>query len=360
MDILDQVLQGREFNANELAKLYEYDIFTLGQAANALREEKYGKKVFFNMNRHINPTNICADVCKFCAFSASRKNPNPYEMTIDEIIAQTIASHKNGAKEVHIVSAHSPNYSYEWYMSCFAEVKRAVPQIHLKAMTAAEVDYLDRKFGVGYQKVLEDMVKAGVDSMPGGGAEIFDEKVRKHICSGKVSSKRWLEIHTHWHSIGKMSNATMLFGHIESREHRLDHMLRLANAQCDRQIVESKNGGFNAFIPLLYQRDNNYLNAPTPPSGQEIIKTIAIARIVLANIPHIKAYWATLGINIALLAQEFGADDMDGTIELESIQSAAGAKSKKGMSEEILIHAIKDAGFIPVERDSLYNELRVC
>lgn len=360
MDILDQVLQGREFSASELAKLYEYDIFTLGQAANALREEKYGKKVFFNMNRHINPTNICADVCKFCAFSASRKNPNPYEMTIDEIIAQTIASHKNGAKEVHIVSAHSPNYSYEWYMTCFAEVKRAVPQIHLKAMTAAEVDYLDRKFGVGYQKVLEDMARAGVDSMPGGGAEIFDEKVRRHICAGKVSSKRWLEIHTHWHSIGKMSNATMLFGHIESREHRLDHMLRLANAQCDRQIVESKNGGFNAFIPLLYQRDNNYLNVQTPPSGQEIIKTIAIARIVLSNIPHIKAYWATLGTNVALLAQEFGADDMDGTIELESIQSAAGAKSKGGMSEDMLIHFIKDAGFTPVERDSLYNELRVC
>lgn len=360
MDLLEQVIAGHLFEADTLAKLYEYDMFVLGEAANAIREQKYGKKVFFNMNRHINPTNICADVCKFCAFSASRKNPNPYEMTIDEIIAQAIASYKRGAKEVHIVSAHSPNYSYAWYMQCFSEVKKALPDIHLKAMTAAEVDYLDRKFGMGYQRVLEDMARAGVDSMPGGGAEIFDEKVRRHICSGKVSSKRWLEIHSYWHSIGKMSNATMLFGHVESRIHRLDHMLRLAHIQCDKHIVESKNGGFNAFIPLLYQRDNNFLNVQSSPSGQEILKTIAIARIVLANIPHIKAYWATLGANLALVAQEFGADDMDGTIENESIQSAAGAKSKRGMTQEMMIAQIKDAGFVPIERDSLYNELRVC
>lgn len=360
MDLLEQVLEGHIFEADKLAELYEYDIFVLGEVANAIREQKYGKKVFFNMNRHINPTNICADVCKFCAFSASRKNPNPYEMTIDEIIAQAIVSYKKGAKEVHIVSAHSPNYSYEWYMKCFSEVKKALPDMHLKAMTAAEVDYLDRKFGVGYQKVLEDMACAGVDSMPGGGAEIFDEKIRRHICSGKVSSKRWLEIHSYWHSIGKMSNATMLFGHVESRVHRLDHMLRLAHTQCDTHIVESKNGGFNAFIPLLYQRENNFLNVQTSPSGQEILKTISIARIVLANIPHIKAYWATLGANLALVAQEFGADDMDGTIENESIQSAAGARSKRGMTQEMMITQIKDAGFIPIERDSLYNELRVC
>ena len=360
MDLLDKVLQGREFSAQELTKLYDYELFTLGNAANEIRAKKYDKKVFFNMNRHINPTNICADVCKFCAFSASRKNPNPYEMTIDEIIAQALASYKRGAKEVHIVSAHSPNYSYDWYMTCFKEVKKAIPEIHLKAMTAAEVDYLDRKFGVGYQKVLEDMARAGVDSMPGGGAEIFDEKVRRRICSGKVSSTRWLEIHAHWHSIGKMSNATMLFGHLESRENRLDHMLRLAHTQCDTSIVESKNGGFNAFIPLLYQRENNFLSVGEPPSGQEVLKTIAIARIVLRNIPHIKAYWATLGANLALVAQEFGADDMDGTIENESIQSAAGAKSKKGMTQELMISQIKDAGFTPIERDSLYNELRVC
>ncbi len=227
-------------------------------------------------------------------------------------------------------------------------------------MTAAEVNYLERKFGIAYQKILEDMVKAGVDSMPGGGAEIFDEKVRKSICKGKVDSKRWLEIHAYWHSIGKMSNATMLFGHIENREHRIDHMLRLRDTQCDSHIVESKNGGFNAFIPLLYQRQNNFLNIKEFPSGQEILKTISIARILLSNIPHIKAYWATLGMNLALVAQEFGADDMDGTIENESIQSAGGAKSKNGMNQDEMVYQIKNAGFIPIERDSLYNELRIC
>ncbi|MGX3043915.1 aminofutalosine synthase MqnE [Helicobacter sp. T3_23-1056] len=356
--ILEQVLLGKEFSAEELVSLYECDLFTLGEAAHSIRAKKYGNKVFFNMNRHINPTNICADVCKFCAFSASKKNPNPYQMTIEEVVAQTLASQSRGAKEVHIVSAHSPHYSYQWYMECFSEVKKAAPSIHLKAMTAAEVDFLSRKFSKNYQEVLEDMIKAGVDSMPGGGAEIFDERSRKKLCSGKVSSTRWLEIHAYWHSLGKMSNATMLFGHIEERIHRIDHILRLKNTQCDTQIVESKNGGFNAFIPLLYQRENNYLKLPQALSGQEILKTLAIARILLHNIPHIKAYWATLGANLALVAQEFGADDMDGTIQNESIQSAAGAKSKQGISKENMIAQIKDAGFVPVERDSLYNELQ--
>ena len=358
LSILDQVLAGKELHADELVRLYECDLFTLGEAAHSIRSQKYANKVFFNMNRHINPTNICADVCKFCAFSASRRNPNPYEMTIEEVITQTLQSQSRGAKEVHIVSAHSPHYAYEWYMECFSQIKKAAPNIHLKAMTAAEVDFLSRRFAKDYQRVLEDMIKAGVDSMPGGGAEIFDEKLRKKLCNGKVSSTRWLEIHSYWHSLGKMSNATMLFGHIEDRIRRIDHILRLKNTQCDIHIVESKNGGFNAFIPLLYQRENNYLNLPKALSGQEILKTLAIARIILHNIPHIKAYWATLGANLALVAQEFGADDMDGTIQHESIQSAAGAKSKKGISKETMIAQIKDAGFIPVERDSLYNELQ--
>lgn len=358
MDILQKALRSENLSAKDLSALYDYDLYTLGEAADLKRRELYGKKVFFNMNRHINPTNICADICRFCAFSASRKNPNPYEMSIDEIVAQVLASYNRGAKEVHIVSAHSPNYSYDWYLEMFRAVKKAIPDIHIKAMTAAEVDYLDRKFHKGYQRVLEDMAQAGVDSMPGGGAEIFDEDVRRIICKGKVSSSRWLEIHNHWHQMGKMSNATMLFGHIENRVHRIDHMLRLRKIQQDVNIVSARQGGFNAFIPLLYQNQNNFLDIQEQPSGQEILKTIAIARIILDNIPHIKAYWATLGMNLAVVAQEFGADDMDGTIENESIQSAGGAKSKNGVSSEDMIAQIKDAGFIPVERDSLYKELR--
>lgn len=361
MDILQHALESsHDLSSQELAKLYDYDLFTLAEAANALRTERYGKKVFFNNNRHINPSNICADVCKFCAFSASRKNPNPYSMSIEEILAHAKEAYANGARELHIVSSHNPNYTYEWYMQMFRAVKSALPDIHLKAMTAAEVDYLDRISNRGYKQVLEDMANAGVDSMPGGGAEIFDEGVRAYICKGKVSSTRWLEIHKYWHSLGKMSNATMLFGHVENREHRIDHMLRLKAAQSSYERVDSKQGGFNAFIPLLYQKSNNFLQVKQFPSGQEILKTIAIARIVLSNIPHIKAYWATLGLNLAIVAQEFGADDMDGTIQIESIQSAAGAKSKSGLSKEELVSQIKDAGFIAVERDSLYNEIAVC
>lgn len=356
-EILKKALDNEELNVSELVKLYELDIFRLGEAADSIRTQKYGKKTFFNINRHINPSNICADICKFCAFSAHRKNPNAYQMSLEEILHQAYSSYKNGAKEVHIVSSHNPNYSYDWYMSMFKEVRKACPDIHIKAMTAAEVDFLDRKFNKGYKRVLEDMLKAGVDSMPGGGAEIFDEKVRAYICKGKVKSHRWLDIHKYWHSLGKMSNATMLFGHIESREHRIDHILRLKNAQISQHRVDNKEGGFNAFIPLLYQKQNNYLKVEDFPSGQEILKTIAIARIILQNIPHIKAYWATLGLNLALVAQEFGADDMDGTIEIESIQSAAGAKSKNGITKQEIISQIKSAGFIPVERDSLYNEV---
>lgn len=350
MEILQRVLEGETLPASELTKLYDYDLYTLGEAADKIRREKFGNQVFFNINRHINPSNICADVCKFCAFSASRKNPNSYEMNLDEILDIAKSAVQKGAKEVHIVSSHSPNYTYEWYMGMFKEIKKAFPSLHIKAMTAAEVDYFSRRFEKSYQEVLEDMISSGVDSMPGGGAEIFDEEVRKIICQGKVKSDQWLEIHSLWHKMGRHSNATMLFGHIENREQRIDHILRLKKMQNTQN-----GGGYNAFIPLLYQKENNFLNVKSFPTSQEILKTLSIARILLDNIPHIKAYWATLGLNLALVAQEFGADDIDGTIEVESIQSRAGAKSANGLELEDLVYKIKDAGFLPVERDSLYN-----
>ncbi len=195
------------------------------------------------------------------------------------------------------------------------------------------------------------MEENGVDSMPGGGAEIFDETVRSRICKGKVSSQGWLEIHKKWHQRGHKSNATMLFGHVETRAHRIDHMLRLRKLQ-------DETGGFNAFIPLVYQRENNYLNVKRFMGSQEILKTIAISRLMLDNIPHIKAYWATSTINLALVAQEFGADDLDGTIQKESIQSAAGANSASGLKLKDFTDLISTSGFIPVERDSLYNEIK--
>jgi len=350
-ELIQKVKNKERLNQAEGEALYELDLYTLGELADSIRREKYGKKSYFNINRHINPTNICKDICKFCAYSATRKNPNQYAMTHDEILSIAKNSVENAAKEVHIVSAHNPEVGLEWYMGAFRKIKEAYPQLHVKALTAAEVDFLAKEYDMSYDEVIDLMIESGVDSMPGGGAEIFDEKVRNFICKGKVTSDQWLEIHSKWHQKGRMSNATMLFGHIEQRKDRIDHMLRLRE-------VQDQTGGFNAFIPLIYQRDNNYLKVTNYPSGQEILKTYAISRILLDNIPHIKAYWVTASIGLALIAQEFGADDLDGTIEKESIQSAAGAASSHGMNLKEFVGLIKNSGFEPIERDSLYNELK--
>ena len=351
MNILEKLDSCERLSLEDGLALYELDLFTLGKYANRDRNKRFGKKVFFNVNRHINPTNECADICKFCAFSANRKNPNPYTMNHEQILQAAKSAYLNGATEVHIVSAHNKDVGLDWYLDSFKKVKEAFPSLHVKAMTAAEVDFLHRQYGLSVDEVLDKMVENGVDSMPGGGAEIFDEKIREYICKGKVSSKGWLEIHEKWHQRGKESNATMLFGHVESRENRIDHMLRLRSLQ-------DKTGGFNAFIPLVYQKANNYLKVEEFLSSQEILKTMAVSRLILDNIPHIKAYWATTTMNLALAAQEFGADDLDGTIEKESIQSAAGASSANGMNQKDIIDLIQTSGFIPVERDSLYNEIK--
>ncbi|MGD9553417.1 MAG: aminofutalosine synthase MqnE [Arcobacteraceae bacterium] len=349
--IIDKLENQERLTYEEALQLYDLDLFTLGKFANKIRYEKFGNKTYFNINRHINPTNICKDVCQFCAYSSSRKNPNPYTMTHEEILEAVEEALKKEIKEVHIVSAHNPNTGLEWYLDVFRKIKQAYPQLHIKALTAAEIHFLSTEYNLSYEEIIQKMLECGVDSMPGGGAEIFDEKVRKKICGGKVSSQQWLDIHKLWHKAGKQSNATMLFGHIESRENRIDHMIRLRNLQDETQ-------GFNAFIPLVYQKENNFLKVTEYPTGQEILKTFAIARIVLDNIPNLKAYWVTSSIKLALLAQEFGANDLDGTIQKESIQSAAGAASANGMPLEQFVQVIRNSGFTPVERDSVYNELK--
>lgn len=353
MNTLINKLENEErLNEKEANALWEMELFTLAKYAQKRRENLHGKKVYFNINRHINPTNICADTCKFCAFSAHRKNPNPYTMTHEEILKIVDETVARGTKEVHIVSAHNKNSSWQWYLGIFKMIKEKYPKLHIKALTAAEIDFLHRRFDLSYEEVIDKMLEYGVDSMPGGGAEIFDEEIRKKICKGKVSSENWLNIHKLWHNKGKQSNATMLFGHIEERKHRINHMLRLRNLQ-------DETGGFNAFIPLVWQRDNSFIQTDTIMDSEEILKTIAIARLVLDNIKNIKAYWATMGLNLAMVAQEFGANDLDGTIEKESIQSAGGAKSANGTSLKNFVDMIKTSNLIPIERDSLYNELKV-
>ncbi|WP_345980652.1 aminofutalosine synthase MqnE [Sulfurimonas sp. HSL3-2] len=337
---------------DEALKMYDMDFFDLAQMADEKRQELHGKKTYFNINRHINPTNVCKDVCKFCAYSASRKNPNQYTMTHDEIMDIVKDIDSRGIKEVHIVSAHNPNTGLEWYLEVFKKIKTAYPHLHVKALTAAEVHFLAEEYNKSYDEILDLMVENGVDSMPGGGAEIFDEKVRDYICKGKVTSDQWLEIHKKWHQRGKKSNVTMLFGHVENREHRIDHMMRIRDLQ-------DETGGFNCFIPLVYQTENNFLNVKKDITANEILRTMAISRLVLDNVPNLKAYWVTSTVNLALIAQEFGANDLDGTIEKESINSAAGAKSANGMELNEFVQLIKNSGFTPVERDSIYNEIKV-
>jgi len=337
---------------DEALKMYDMEFFDLAEMADQKRKELHGKKTYFNINRHINPTNVCKDVCKFCAYSASRKNPNQYTMSHDEIMNIVKDIDSRGIKEVHIVSAHNPNTGLEWYLEIFKRIKTEYPHLHVKALTAAEVNFLAEEYGKSYDEILDLMVENGVDSMPGGGAEIFDEKVRDFICKGKVTSEQWLEIHRKWHERGKKSNVTMLFGHIESREHRIDHMMRIRDLQ-------DETGGFNCFIPLVYQTENNFLNIKKDITANEILRTMAISRLVLDNVPNLKAYWVTSTVNLALVAQEFGANDMDGTIEKESINSAAGAKSANGVVLEDFVQLIKNSGFTPVERDSIYNEIKV-
>jgi aminodeoxyfutalosine synthase len=351
MNIIEKVKNRQRLSLQDGVELYELDLLTLGELADSIRREKFGNKTYFNINRHINPTNICKDVCKFCAYSASRKNPNQYTMSYDEIMTIVDTSVSNGAKEVHIVSAHNDKVGIEWYFDIFKMIKDKYPSLHIKALTAAEIHFLSEEFGKSYDEIVDMMITNGVDSMPGGGAEIFDEKVREYICKGKVTSTQWLQIHQTWHQRGRKSNATMLFGHVESRENRVDHMIRL------RELQDS-TGGFNAFIPLVYQKHNNFLNVKEFPTGQEILKTMAISRIMLDNIPNIKAYWVTSSIKLALLAQEFGANDLDGTIEKESINSAAGASSANGMKLDEFVSYIKNSGFSAVERDSIYNEIK--
>lgn len=352
MTLIEKLENNQRLTLEDGVALYDLDLFTLGKYANQRRRALHGNKVFFNVNRHINPTNICKDICKFCAFSANRKNPNPYTMSHEEILSILDNSVKNNhITEVHVVSAHNPDAGFEWYMEIFSKIKERFHSLHVKALTAAEINFLATEYHLSFDEVIDKMIEYGVDSMPGGGAEIFDEKVREYVCKGKVSSAEWLQIHELWHNRGHESNATMLFGHVEKREHRIDHMLRLRDLQ-------DRTNGFNAFIPLVYQRDNNYLKVDDFLSSTEILKTFAISRLMLDNIKHIKAYWATSTINLALVAQEYGADDLDGTIEAEAIQSAAGANSAKGLGLQSILELIETSGFTAVERDSLYNELK--
>jgi len=352
--IIDKVLKGERLSFEDGVKLFRTsDLLTLGLLANYVTENKNGKYAYFVINRQINPTNVCALDCNFCAFATmDRNDPKAYEMSYQEIIEKARYAVSQGASEVHIVGGLHPEWGFDVYLEMVYRIKRNFPDLHIKAFTAVEIDYFSRISGLNYEEVLLKLKEAGLGSLPGGGAEIFSPRVRRIIAPSKIGWKKYLQIHKTAHRLGLHSTVTMLYGHVETYEERVDHMIKIREAQ-------DETGGFTCFIPLAYQPENNELNITEHTHGVDDLKTIAVSRLVLDNIPHIKAYWVMIGEKIAQTALNFGADDMDGTVMEEKIAHFAGAKSPTQQQKEKLIRLIKEAGKIPVERDTLYNHLKV-
>ncbi len=331
-------------------ELYMSDtFFTLGRLANKVSEEKNRGYAYFIRNIHINPTNICVNRCRFCAFSKSKGEKGAFSLTIDEILKKIDQYISRGYRfsEVHIVGGLHPDWGFEEYVKIISSIKDAFPFMSIKAYTATEINHFSKISGLSVEGVLEILKEKGLDLMPGGGAEIFNEGIRARLCPEKISSARWLQIMEIAHRMGIRSNATMLYGHIERPEDRIDHLLRLRDLQ-------DRTGGFQAFIPLPYQsRDKK-----EGKSSIDDLKTIAISRLVLDNFDHIKAYWVMLGEGLAQIALQWGADDLEGTVVEEKISHAAGAVTPQGLDESELVTLIKKAGKIPAERDSFYNIIR--
>ena len=322
------------------------DLVGLGKLANAEKEQRWGRRALFVLNRQINPSNICILSCCFCDFATKRGRPNAYEMTLDEILAKC-----EGAREVHIVSALHPEQELVYYETMLRAIKRRYPDIQIKAFTAVEIDYFAKKARLSVEQVFERLKAVGLVAMPGGGAEVFSERVRKQLFPFKMGAPRWLEIHRIAHRMGIPTNATLLYGHIETHAERVDHLLKLRELQDETR-------GFLSFIPLAYQVGTTNVVA-RQASAVEDLKTIAIARLVLDNFPHIKAYWVTMGEETASIALQFGADDLDGTIGEERIMHAADAATPVLLTRHRLLSLIRESGNTPVERDALYNEVRV-
>lgn len=351
--IEEKILSGKRLTERDALKLFETDdIFSLGRLASSIAEKKNGNKAYFIRNRHINPTNICVNRCRFCAFSRSAGQEGAFELTIEEIVNKLRPLVRAGRpiSEVHIVGGLHPDWPFEYYLDMISTIKKHFPQLHIKAFTAVEVDYMAGISGLGLGETLTALKSNGLGSMPGGGAEIFAPAIRGRLCQEKISGTRWLEVMTAAHRAGIRTNATMLYGHIEKYEDRADHLVRLRKLQ-------DRTGGFQAFIPLAYHPKNTKMKGRYT-SGIDDLKTIAISRLFLDNFDHIKAYWIMLGEKISQLALKFGADDIDGTIIEEKITHSAGARTGEQLSADQLIFLIKRAGKVPVERDSFYRKVR--
>jgi len=351
-DIQEKVYAGRRLTRKDGIELFKSnDILSLGRMAASVAKKKNGNHVYFVQNMHINPTNICVNRCKFCAFSRSKGEPGAYEMSIDDILLKARGAEKN-VRELHIVSGLHPDLPFQWYLDMLSALKHEFPKIHLKAFTAVEIDYLAKLSKLSLKDTLLKLKEAGLGSLPGGGAEIFNPGVRNTLCAEKISGKRWLYVIQAAHEAGLKSNATMLYGHIETAAHRIDHLIKLRELQ-------DKTGGFQAFIPLSFHSQNTEIKKSAYTTGFDDLKTLAISRLMLDNFDHIKAYWVMLGEKIAQVSLSFGVDDLDGTVVEERITKAAGGATDGSMTKNDIINLIKLAGRTPVERDTVYNVVKV-
>lgn len=350
--IVEKVRNRQRISSGEALELFESrDLLTIGELAALVNEQKNGKNVFFNVNRHINPTNICVNRCAFCAFSRTSGEEGAYTLTLDEICRRAREAELEGATEVHIVGGLHPDLTFEYYEQVLRSVRQTAPGLHIKAFTAVELEYFSRIAGLTIEQVIQRLIAAGLGSMPGGGAEILVEDVRKKICPEKISGARWLEIIRLVHLAGLKTNATMLYGHVETFADRVSHLEMLRELQ-------DETGGFQAFIPLAFQPENSDLKLDIKgTSGVDDLKTLAIARIFLDNFDHIKAYWVMLGEKIAQVALAFGVNDLDGTVVEEKIGHDAGAASPQLLTKECILNLIRKAGKNPVERDTLYRPI---
>ena len=353
--IAEKVFAGERLSFEDGVTLFRsFDLLTIGQLADWVnRRLNGGEYVYFNVNRHINPTNICAYHCNFCSFRRDPGEEGAYAYTPEEIVERLRPSVDESVTEFHIVGGLHPDYGFDYYLDVLRALKQAFPWVHLKAFTAVEIDFFAQMTGLSHEAVLRQLMDAGLGSMPGGGAEIFHPEVRRRICPEKADADTWLAIHRTAHQLGLRTNATMLYGHIERYEHRVDHLLRL-------RALQDETGGFQTFIPLRYHPENNQLGKrATWTTAHDTLKTIAVSRLLLDNFPHIKAYWVMLTPEVAQLALHFGADDIDGTVVEERIYHEAGATTAQHMEKIELIRLIRSAGKIPVERDTLYNIRRI-
>ncbi|MEO2031117.1 MAG: aminofutalosine synthase MqnE [Planctomycetaceae bacterium] len=328
----------------------EVDLHTLGSLANQVRERKNGNVAWYNTNIHLNPTNVCVYRCRFCAFRADLKDEKAYTFTDDMLRERVLEGQAGGATEIHVVGGLHHKKKFDWYVNVVRTLHETCPEIHIKAWTPVEISWFSFITKKSIDWVLEQMIDAGLGSMPGGGAEIFDPEVRSQICEHKADSAVWFDVHRAAHEHGLRSNATMLYGHVEDAQHRIDHLLRLRELQ-------DETGGFQTYIPLAFHPENTELQHIRKPDGLFDLRMVAIGRLMLDNFDHVKAYWIMMGEQTAQLSLRYGADDLDGTVVHELIYHDAGAETPEGKTVEQLHSLIREAGREPVERDTLYRRV---